>query len=166
MMARVRLIDVASLGTLVAAAVLAGMATRRVMLPEPLPEPVAPALDPPTLDTAVAAMSFVLDSITDHDPLHPGRHRIERPSFAPVAVAAEPQAQRDRLDIADIQLVGTTVRGGDNNFALIRQSGQPARIVRVGDTIGGSLVVKAVERSVLILVDSDTTVTIRLSKPW
>jgi hypothetical protein len=107
-----------------------------------------------------------LDSIIDVNPLHPQRRRIERPSFLPEAAMSLETAEAPRMQLQDIQLVGTTILGGASNLALIRENGQAARIVRVGDTIGGTFFVKAVERAALLLVDEDSTFTLHLTKPW
>lgn len=145
---------------------IAGYAFWRAIVLEPLdtaaeglgmvtiPAPVVPAeADPDALQAAV-----------DLDPFHPERRRPPERFRLPDDPVPEPSQALAARDPEAVRLIGTVVMPEGRSFAMCQFSGEPPKLVRLGETVG-DLTLRAVDQGLAVFVTAGgATVEARVPK--
>lgn len=154
----------------VAAALLAAVAVAAWRVtPPPQPAPAGPIVMPPALARAAdPAVYEAVDAVVASDPFRPEREAAPVPYRLPGEAAgpAEPYvaALRSPPPTEPGVRVEGIVAGARGGLVALGLPGVPARLLRVGDSLGG-LRVARIAPGVVMLDGADTTLVLRLRDP-
>lgn len=90
----------------------------------------------PFAPRVVTASSAMVDSAVAHDPFNPDREPARRNAML-AAQTREPVLQNGAAQTAEVRLLGTALLGGSASFATCQLGVEPARALRVGESIAG-----------------------------
>lgn len=96
----------------------------------------------------------------ERNPFNPSRARTAARFGAPASPI--PQQYVPPPHVITLRLVGTTAFGQGKGIAAVQANGQPARTLRLGDTIGG-FVLRKVERGQAELRHADSTLVLKFT---
>lgn len=141
-------------------AVVAGLQAWRLRpLPDATRSEIALAAAPERAPRGGVANTIVLEAVA-RDPFRPDR---TRPAHRYQLPGERETTAKNRLSpaVSRMRLVGTARLSGDVGLAAIEIPGQPARVMRVGETVEG-LTLISVARGSATFAGADTTLTLGL----
>jgi hypothetical protein len=129
-----------ALVALLCALALAGVALRRALVLDAPPGPVAPLLpaDVRHVEPPPRVGERPLVAAIEADPFRPERRPPpQRFTVAQLRTDALASPERERPAGGEVQLIGTVVMPGGRSFPMAQLAGEPPRIVRIGEHVGG-----------------------------